>query len=268
MSKIQLVFFDIDDTLYRKATETVPQSALNAIRKLRENGIHAGIATGRSLCAIPPAIQPLFDDGTLDILVSINGQYCCQFENGKPQLLAHHPMDVHYIRAVITYLRQKGWEYAGVSEDTMASSTENDIVKQSLKGIGEASTDPDYALNHTIYQMLLFLDDSQLSQFEADGMIWDGFEVLRWHPNAVDLVQKNGAKGFGIRAVCDKLGIPIKNTMAFGDGHNDLEMMKTVGIGIAMGDALPSIKSAATYITGTIEQDGIANALKHYGLIA
>ena len=55
--------------------------------------------------------------------------------------------------------------------------------------------------------------------------------------------------------------------MAFGDGLNDVEMFKTVGYGVAMGDAVPELRALAQYQTGTVEEDGIYNALQHLGII-
>ena len=55
--------------------------------------------------------------------------------------------------------------------------------------------------------------------------------------------------------------------MAIGDGHNDEEMIRFVGMGIAMGNAIPKIKKAAKYITDDIDNDGVAKALKHFNII-
>lgn len=264
---MQIVFFDIDDTLYRKSSQTVPASALDAIRRLRRNNIHTAIATGRSLCTIPSVLQSLIDDGTFDILVSINGQYNIQQLDGRKKILSHHPMDKSFVQDVITYCQAQGVDYAVVSENHMAGSTVNNTIHRAMAGIGDPIIDPDYAKNHTIYQILLFLDDEGLAQYHASGIHRAGFETLRWHPNGVDLVQQNGAKSRGILDVCTAMNIPVDATMAFGDGHNDIEMIRTVGIGIAMGDALPEVKAVANYITGTIEENGIATALQHFGLI-
>ena len=55
--------------------------------------------------------------------------------------------------------------------------------------------------------------------------------------------------------------------MAFGDGENDIDMIRYAGIGVAMGNGIKNLKSAADYITTDIDDDGIENALKHFGLI-
>jgi hypothetical protein len=59
-----------------------------------------------------------------------------------------------------------------------------------------------------------------------------------------------------------------QETLAFGDGLNDVEMFTAVGAGIAMGDACEALKAVATHVTGTLEEDGIARALVDLGVLA
>ena len=55
--------------------------------------------------------------------------------------------------------------------------------------------------------------------------------------------------------------------MAIGDGENDIGMISYAGIGVAMGNASDEVKNAADYVTDTVDEDGLANALRHFGLI-
>ena len=59
----------------------------------------------------------------------------------------------------------------------------------------------------------------------------------------------------------------ISETMAFGDGGNDLTMLRAAGVGVAMGNALDEVKAHADYITSSVDEDGITNALKHFEII-
>jgi len=106
------------------------------------------------------------------------------------------------------------------------------------------------------------------------GLAW---VVLKWagtvHPriismeNVVEFVPKGTSKATGIKWLCNHLDIPLDETYAIGDSVNDLEMLESVGHGIAMGNSMPPVKEIAEYVTSDISDDGVKNALKHYGLI-
>ena len=91
--------------------------------------------------------------------------------------------------------------------------------------------------------------------------------VGRWHPAFTDITAKGADKGEGLLAMTEYLGLDSQHTMAFGDGGNDSSMIRTAGIGVAMGNALDLLKQEADYVTTSVDDDGIWNALRHYGLI-
>ena len=89
----------------------------------------------------------------------------------------------------------------------------------------------------------------------------------RWHPQFSDLVNANNSKASGIESILRHFGIKKEECIAFGDGGNDIEMLEYCGIGVAMGNALDGVKAVADHITDTVDNDGIAKALRHYGVI-
>ena len=90
------------------------------------------------------------------------------------------------------------------------------------------------------------------------------------NPNDVDMfvAHPNADKGRSIRLVAELMGTNPKELAAFGDGQNDVDMFKQVGFGVAMGDAVPDLIRIATHITGTVKEDGVAQALNKYFLNA
>ena len=95
----------------------------------------------------------------------------------------------------------------------------------------------------------------------------DDFLILEHVENVVEFVPKGTSKATGIKWLCNHLDIPLDETYAIGDSVNDLEMLESVGHGIAMGNSMPPAKEIAEYVTSDISDDGVKNALKHYGLI-
>ena len=68
-------------------------------------------------------------------------------------------------------------------------------------------------------------------------------------------------------ALLDHFRIPLEQSMAFGDGENDLSMLRHAGIGVAMGTASGAVRAGADYVTGTVDEDGVLSALEHFGLV-
>ena len=94
------------------------------------------------------------------------------------------------------------------------------------------------------------------------------FDVQRHQSDySFDLTLKGVSKAVGIEKLVERLNRKIDDTIAFGDGRNDIEMLETVGIGVAMGNAVPEAKAVADYETDRIENDGIVKALEHFKLL-
>ena len=91
--------------------------------------------------------------------------------------------------------------------------------------------------------------------------------LFRSHPAIVDVTAKGNTKQRGIDEIIRHFGIRLEETMAFGDGGNDISMLRHAGIGVAMGNAKDDVKAAAGYVTTSVDDNGIANALKQYGII-
>jgi hydroxymethylpyrimidine pyrophosphatase-like HAD family hydrolase len=93
------------------------------------------------------------------------------------------------------------------------------------------------------------------------------FQNLIHNEKVVESVPHGFSKGSGIRKVCELFGIPLSDTIAFGDSVNDLDMLETAGIGVAMGNGTDAAKQAADYVTTDMFDDGIWNACEALGLI-
>lgn len=79
-----------------------------------------------------------------------------------------------------------------------------------------------------------------------------------------EIYLKKNHKANGILKALEYLEIPLENSYAFGDGDNDVEMLETVGCGIAMGNASDRVKSYAKEITDTVANDGVALGIEKY----
>ncbi|MEH7382305.1 Cof-type HAD-IIB family hydrolase [Bacillus sp. JJ1533] len=93
---------------------------------------------------------------------------------------------------------------------------------------------------------------------------WDHLEITQSADNNIEISAKGITKEYGIRKVCSLLDIELENVMAIGDSFNDLKLIKSVGLGVAMENASEKIKSSADVITSSNEKDGVARAICQY----
>ena len=257
---IKAVFFDIDGTLLSHKTNTVPASAVRALELLREKGILTFIATGRHLPELKK-LRPL-DGLRFDGSVSLNGQYCCNDDG----IIYHCPIEQSDIATLLDYLKENPHPCILVEEDRMYINFHNALVEKVQAAIhSEMPTigDLDRGYTQPIYQAILYM--SEEDQRKLPPM--PGIRLTSWTRGGADVIPANGGKAAGIAKVLEHYGIDKSETMAFGDGHNDVDMFRAVGIPVAMGNACAAAKEAAHYITDQADEDGIYNALKHFGVL-
>lgn len=89
----------------------------------------------------------------------------------------------------------------------------------------------------------------------------------RWHPSFTDITVQGADKGNALKQMSKHLGIGLEECIAFGDGGNDMTILQTAGIGVAMGNAYEGVKDVADYVTTSVDEDGIRNAFIHFGII-
>lgn len=261
--KIKMVFFDIDDTLFHKNSAYLPASVAKAIAKLKAQGIIPAIATGRALCSLPTELKPLLEQEKIDLLVTMNGQYVSY----QDQQIEAHPISMEKIQQLVDFFQQHQIDYAFVSPQHLCVSNISPMLKQALDPITtNYQVDPDYFKQHQVYQLLAFYPANQ-DQLVQDSGILTGLKSVRWHENSVDLFDHAGSKARGIQTAIQHFGIKMEEVMAFGDGLNDMEMLSSVGVGVAMGNAHPELKAVADYVTENVEADGVYKFLLQAGLI-
>ena len=256
--RISAVFFDIDGTLLSHKTGVVPESTRQAIFKLRDKGIHAIICTGRDLVELEKL--PL-NDLPFDGFLTLNGNLCLD-EN--KQLFAGNEIDPGEVDILVRIFRASKIPFVLIGEKNRYINYVDDIVidtqantKGTIPDIGEYK-------GEKIYQCLAFVKDRERLMLEN---MLDECIITSWNETGIDIISKHGGKAKGLEKFIEKYGLLRGETMAFGDGENDIDMIRYAGIGVAMGNAIKNLKSAADYITTDIDDDGIANALKHFGLI-
>lgn len=265
MKDIKAVFFDIDGTLVSFNTHTIPQSTLQAVATLRRKGVKVYIATGRPLAFIDN-LGALEYDG----MITVTGAHCFDV---KGHVIHHQSVTEDTLHRVAHYLTlhqddDKSYPLMVVCDDEMFITAITPQVEQiaTLLNIKLPPVrEPHYMLGRDVLQLISFFPIRREKELMSDLM--RDCTSMRWHDLFTDVVHQEVSKSTGIRKVLDYEGIRLDEAMAFGDGGNDIAMLKYVPCSIAMGNASPQVKASASYVTTSVDEDGIYNALKHFGLL-
>jgi len=262
MNKYAL-FFDIDGTLVSFKTHQIPPSTIQALTQAKANGHKVFIATGRPPLIITNlgAIEHLIDG-----YVTINGALCFIGE----EIVRCKEIAPKYAQLAVEDAQEKGYGLIVIGENDVAVLDPNGevdrIFRQELavENLNEAKP-----LNLVLRQCILQLTAFFTEDYETRLMPRiPGCISGRWHPAFTDITARGADKGKGILAMAAHLGLDPQYTMAFGDGGNDTAMVKAAGVGVAMGNALDSLKQVADYTTTSVDDNGILNALRHFHLIS
>ncbi|MFS9107239.1 bifunctional Cof-type HAD-IIB family hydrolase/peptidylprolyl isomerase [Streptococcus infantis] len=257
--KIKIIFFDIDDTLRNSKTGFVPSTIPTIFKQLREKGILTGIATGRGIFGVVPEIKALKPD----FFVTLNGAY---IEDKKGNVIYSNKIAKDKVEEYITWTKEVGIDYGLVGSHAAKLSRRTEMISQAIDPIyPDLEVDPDFYQKEDIYQMWTFED--QGDDLKLHDTLASTLRMVRWHRNSSDVVPLNGSKAAGVAKVVEHLGLKPENVMVFGDGLNDLELFDYAGISVAMGISHDKIKEKADYITKTLEEDGIFNALEGFGMV-
>lgn len=259
---IRALFFDIDGTLVSFNTHQIPQSAIEALSIVKSEGIKIFIATGRPRSIINNihSIEHLIDG-----YVTSNGAHC--YVDDKT--IYKCPISPDNVRILLSDAVQRDYSCIVVGEkDITAYNYKDNIDRIFRHHLNVDTIDYNIPIDVLLTQNILQITPFITSEQESDLMprLHDCISS-RWHPEFADITHVDADKGKGIEAVCQYLHIDIEECVAFGDGGNDISMIRRAGIGIAMGNAGEKLKEVADHITSHIDEDGVRNALQHLGLV-
>lgn len=258
---IKAAFFDVDGTLVSIGAHVIPKSTRRAISKLREKGIRTILSTGRHVLEIQE--DDMLPGLEFDGAVWLNGQLC---ELGERVVLENRIPETQ-LEILKDFLEEHNCSCIFLEKDAIYCNFVNERLRKEHERIGTSIPrvrDMDDLEKREIFQAIPFIDKEE--EQELLKLLTD-CRITRWGEGVVDLIADSGGKAQGIRALCDTMGIGPEETIAFGDGENDVDMLKMAGIGVAMGDSVTAAKEAADYVTDELEQDGIWNALVHFGIV-
>lgn len=275
---MKLIFLDIDGTLTIPGENIPPKSAVEAINKARSNGHKIFLCTGRNPDMLRPLLKYDFDG-----FISCAGGYVAVGEDFK-EVLYDHPMTDEQRDIALKSLHDNGvfctieaeggsWGDENLGDFLSTQGEGNSEIERwrkalsanlGIRPMSEYDGSPVYKV------VIMCLKMSQLD--EAKRLLGDEFNFVLQEvkaPSCIngEIFSKEFDKGKGVKIICDKFGVPVSESIGFGDSMNDVEMIQTVGTSVCMANGAEALKKLADIVCPSVSEDGLAKAFADLKLI-
>ena len=270
MQDIKLIALDLDGTLTDDKKEITPNT-LEALMQVQSQGVRLVLASGRPPYGMRPLAHQLHMEEHGGIILCYNGGHVEDCATGEvyvektlpeEMLPVLHDMQEQSGMTLMTYYEDKIYTEHPDDEYVGISSFNN---KMQVVGVENFITDAPRPLNKCLmvgHHDLQVMWEPRIKEATKDKMY-----VCHSTPYFIELLPLGIDKGPSLVQLCEQLGLSPQQMMTFGDSNNDVEMLRLAGIGVAMGNSENDIKQVADYVTLDNNSDGVAHALRHFGLL-
>lgn len=273
---IRLIALDLDGTLL-DSDKKLSEANREALRMCAERGIEIVPCTGRIWQGIPEFIREL---PGVRYAITVNGAVIRDIR--KDQTLAEHKMSYETAVALMELAQKFHVMYdcyidgQGYGESRFMDHLDDYGAPVTLQGMIRRTRRPMTNLIRMVREKAepvekvnyFFDNQEERSRAKIELAERNDIVVSSSFSNNLEINGPGATKGNGILCVAKHMGIDSSQTMGFGDGENDLSMMELAGIGVAMANAVDSVKKAADYVTLANDEDGVAAALHKFILDA
>lgn len=267
---IRLLALDVDGTIAGQSNQ-VSEAVKIAIAEVQNRGIQVAIATGRMYCSALRFHQAI---GAKLPIIAYNGAWIQDPATGE--ILRHRPLSLQSARELLDYYEHPQWRdrldihcywndclYVRESTPYTLKYIERSGIKANI--VGDLRTLLDnpptkiLALSPNIEAVQQITTDLKKRYLPSE------IYLTQSSPNFLEATHPNVNKSTALRFFTEEiLGDSMENVMAIGDNYNDLEMLKSVGLGVAMGDAPSEVQNVSQWVAPAVEKDGVAAAIAKF----
>ncbi len=254
----KIVFFDLDGTLMNE-DKMISESTKQSLKALQDKDVHTVICTGRA----PLMFKWLLEELSIDSYISMNGQHVVL--EGKE--IYSNPMKPEILQQLTELAENNGHGLTYSTFDSFVTNADTHPLVEECIGrlkIPYPPVDPKVYSHSDVNQVQIYSTPEELKEYKE---LFTDYSFVRWDVSSVDMLPTNASKAIGIEKMLEHMSIPVENSFAFGDGANDIQMIKMVGTGVAMDNAIPELKEVADLITASCSDDGIMKGLLEVGLL-
>jgi Cof subfamily protein (haloacid dehalogenase superfamily) len=261
---------DMDGTLLN-SKGIITKENQSALQRLEETGIEVILASGR----VGPMMKPFSKQlGLGGHIISCNGGLITNISSGD--ILYSNIMDKIIVMKIINYCIEHTINFLVYAADYVFSNKNNPLARKYENFNKILSSDLRFPIiyiddktikdinNENILKVLLICNtQEQVELLENVFSRYDNLSVVSSANGLLDIMASNTSKGNALKLLADKLKVNLDSVIAFGDNYNDIEMLDCVGMPIAMGNAVDSLKIKSKYVTKSNDESGIAYAINN-----
>ncbi|GBU12523.1 sugar phosphate phosphatase [Enterobacterales bacterium] len=267
---IELIAIDMDGTLLNPQHEVTP-AVKQALAAAREKGVQIVLATGRPYVGVERYLAELDLQQEGCYCITNNGALVHNAQDGS--VIAEVSLtidDYHYLEQLA---RQLGVHFHALTRSQLFTANRDisyySVHESFVAGIPLHFCPADEMDPTLTFPKVMMIDnpeilDPAIAQLPAEAKA--RYTIMKSSPYFLEILDKRVNKGEGVKTLATKLGIPRENVMTLGDQENDIAMLEYAGIGVAMGNALDSVKAVSQFVTKTNMEDGVAFAVNKFVL--
>lgn len=260
----QLIAIDLDGTLLNEKG-VISEENKKAIASAEAAGVKVVIVSGRSYASTKQFIKEL---SLPNLTVSLNGAYI--HDPGDDSLVESYPIQEELSQALLLDLEPYQAHVNFYHGERLLCQADSELIQHYAKvnRIDYELVDSLVEFNRTAKAGKLLLIDENDKLMEIKDLLTerygDRLHILFSQATYLEVFDKNTSKGVAILKVAERYGIRPEEIIALGDNENDISMIRCAGMGIAMGNALETVKQQADFVTLTNEENGVAYAINKF----
>jgi len=265
LSSIKLIVSDIDGTILNEKCECSP-SVRKALDEAKANGVKVVLATGRMFAGADPVRAEL---GLETPVICYQGAMVRKGDD----ILYQNAVDHNLAREIIEISREKNFHLNLYNDDTLIVEDDNkrymeDYTKGRFTTYETVKSFDDVKLNNVSKLLCITYNEDEIIslQKELSARFKGKLAIVRSHKYYLEFTDINATKGDALNFLKKLWNIKTDEVFASGDQDNDYEMLKNAGVRVAMGNASEKLKTIADFICPSVNEDGLACAIRKYVL--